>query len=164
LKTRIIRAAAVAGAAVLIGILGATPAQAAPPPYVIQYHVINKVTLSTNYVNYSNQLAQCASVGGTCTISISTNATRTIGLSLGMSRDGVAAGLSISSATTVGTTVACTSPTLSSGQVFRAYPVGTRYSYKVQKNTITGPTQKIEVSGTLYAFNPRANSVWCGVR
>ena len=101
--------------------------------------------------------------GITCTISQSTNATRSISLSLGITRGTVASGLGISASSDVGTSVSCTSPALSAGQSFRAYPLGTRFSYKAQKKTIVGPQTTTEVSGTLYAFDPRANAVACKV-
>ena len=145
---------------------GGVAANAAPPAgYIVQYSVINKSTLSTNYTNLSNELARCnaASAGITCSISKTTSASRSISLSLGITRAAVASGLGISADTSQSIGVSCTSPALQAGQSLRAYPVGTRYSYQVQKRTYIGASVTVENSGTLYAFNPRANSFTCKI-
>lgn len=110
------------------------------------------------------------SQGGTCTITTGKSVTRTIQLSLGASRSDVSAGLSISSATSETTSVACASPALSAGQTWKARAVGTRYAYDLKKQkgstpriggTITWST--VETSGRLTAFNPSSTSISCGL-
>jgi hypothetical protein len=148
------------------GAFAAVPSKTPPHGYT-SYEVINKKTLSTDWDDKSQELGRCKSNGGTCSIQRGETATRTIGLSLGVSRSVVAGSLNISASTAVTTTVGCTSPKLKKGQVWKAWPNGTRYSYKVKK-TVNQPAgsgkRKITTttSGTLYAFSPRANSISCG--
>ena len=144
----------------------AQSAQAIPGGAVTVYKVVSKSLLSSNYTNYSNELARCnaATSGVTCSISQSVSATRTIGLDLGASRGVIATGLSISSASSTSISVTCNSPAMSAGQSFRAYPVGSRYSYKIQKRAVApGSDTLLATSGTLYAFDPRTSGVTCGV-
>ncbi|HEU5223831.1 MAG TPA: hypothetical protein VFU07_09160 [Candidatus Lumbricidophila sp.] len=121
-------------------------------PVVTYYDVVNQTT-TPNYINYSNRLTYCMAVtaGQTCQISQTFSVTRTIGVDLGYSREGVAAELSISSAATASVSVTCTSPVLGAGQRFEAYPIGTRYSYQIKK---WGTMQPVTYSGWLTAFNP----------
>lgn len=174
---------ALAVAALSISLLGASPAYADDDPGLVQpnnnapqsdvvvtpnavgpivdvYQVVNK-TSTTGYVNYAQKLTYCQSgtAGVSCTISSTYSATRTIGVSLGWTRAGVAAGLSISSASSVSVSVACTSPPLAAGQKFVAYPIGTRYSYRIYHyGTYITPTY----SGYLTAFNPNG-AIYCRV-
>ncbi|GAA3342790.1 hypothetical protein GCM10017714_32650 [Curtobacterium pusillum] len=119
-------------------------------------NVINK-TSSKGY-NTGQRLAYCT-VGvanTTCTISKTVSATRTIGVGLDLSRSFVAGKLNISSASTVGISVSCTSPKLAKGKSFSAYPRGTHYTYKVTSKTYrdTGKLISSQTSGALKAFNP----------
>ena len=156
------------GIALVLGLLlataGATSASAeeavddgpekAAGPVVTYREVINK-TSQSNYIRYgeANRLTHCVVVtsGQTCTISRTFDVTRSIGVSLGMTRAAVAASLSISSASSVSVGVSCTSPTMKVGQKYEAYPVGTRYTYKIKR---WGTNQPATTSGTLSAFNP----------
>lgn len=135
---------------------------AIPPVYTRE--VINKSKVSNSYVNRSNRLGSCTvgSTGSVCTISRTESATRSIDLSLGITRGAVSASLGISAAQSVSTAVSCTSPAMNAGQTWSAYPRGDRWSYNVRKKTILGGSVvNTETSGTLYAFNPRANDVYC---
>ena len=156
MRSRIL--SAVATAAFLVAAVGvAAPAQAATTPYSVTYTVINKRTVATNYVNYSDELARCyaASPGIGCSINRTREATRSIQLSLGATRGVVSAGLGISGSLTETVGVTCSAAVLQSYQSLRAYPVGPRYSYQIQKrHNPTGLTWVTETSGTLYAFNP----------
>jgi hypothetical protein len=76
----------------------------------------------------------------------------------------VSSGLNISSAASVSTSVSCSAGTMKRGQVLKAYPKGTRYSYKIfrlQGNTAGQVTYA--TSGLLYAFNPKANQIACSL-
>lgn len=129
------------------------------------YVMLNKKTVSKSYVDKAHPLGSCKAgkSGVTCRIDITTSATRTVGLALGATRGWASGQLSISSAKTQSTAVSCTSPKLKKGQVFRAYPRGTRYSYTIQKwlVTTTGYVYVLGKSKTLYAFNPKKNSIYC---
>lgn len=124
------------------------------------YRMLNRTLYSNSFTNSSQTLATCQSVGGTCTISRALSATRTIGLTLGASRSWASAQLNISAASTQTVTAACTSPTLRSGQTWRAYPHGQRWSYRIQSQYygndggVDFPIGSPQTSGTLYAFNP----------
>jgi hypothetical protein len=84
----------------------------------------------------------------------------TIGTSLGWSRDGVAAGLSITNASSVTESASCTSPKLAKGVTYAAWPVGNYYSYKIVESGSLGQ----QTSGTLHAFVPGHNAIACGVK
>lgn len=130
---------------------GAAPQ--APGPVVINTEVVD-VRSYANSPQYSDRLTYCQAVteGQTCTISQSFSVTRSIGVDLGMSRGAVAAGLSISASDTNALSVSCTSPPLAAGQIYEAYPSGTRYYYRIKKwGTMTPETY----SGTLTAFDPQ---------
>ncbi len=133
------------------------------------YSVINKTLVSSSYTDTSQRLSSCRATGGTCTATASISATRTVGLSLGVSRKKVTASLNISNATTVGYSTSCSSPTLKSGQIWTMHPVGSRYRYQVKKSKVRYQnglitTYPSETSGWLYAFNPRANDIDCRIR
>lgn len=129
-------------------------------------YVVNAKTLSANsYVNKSQILGSCKMLSpGTCTVSVTASSTRTISLSLGATRGTVAANLGISSATTVSNGTACGSTLLKAGQTWKAYPMGGRYSYQIEKRWHSGSiVYSTERSGTLYAFNPASNRIACGL-
>lgn len=140
------------------------PASAA----VLRYKVISK-TSTKNATGSVIASCKITSNGGTCSISRGKSVSRTIGVSLGVSRSEVSAALSISSAASVTTTVACSSPALKAGQAWKARGLGTRYTYKVQKQQgfrpRVGPLnwKTVGTSSTLTAFNPSANSISCGL-
>lgn len=148
------------------GIVVAAPAFAAnySSPYCYT-NLVNK-TSTSNYINRSNRLALCnvATSGTTCTISSGKTATRTIDLSFNATRAGVAGTLGISSSTTQTISVSCTSPRMNRGQNFAAHPVGSRYQYQLQSYYWTGYSSQYKgSSGWLYAFNPYANAISCGL-
>lgn len=123
------------------------------------YKVVDK-SKTSNYANRSQTLASCKALntGVTCTIAKSASSTRTVQLGMTMKRQDITASLGFSSAATVGVTVSCTSPTMMSGQVFKAFPLGERHRYKVQRESLLG----VEKTGWLYAFNPYSNGFSCG--
>jgi hypothetical protein len=118
---------------------------------------------TANYLG-SQVFAQCSigTAGGTCTITTGKSVTRTVGLSLGASRDWAAGQLSISSANTVSTSVSCTSPPLPAGGVWRAKARGDRFTYKIRKQTWIGQIlYSTETSGTQSSFNPYPTNIHC---
>lgn len=121
--------------------------------------VVNK-TKYTNYTNYSQTLGSCkaASQNVTCTISKSTSSTRTVQVGMSLKRGDVTGSLGISSGTTVGVSVSCTSPKMNVGQVFKAWPLGSKYKYRIRRESLL-PT---EYTGWLYTFNPYTNGFTCG--
>lgn len=138
----------------------------APRVVTTMYSVINKKTLNANYTNFDQQLGSCTQGKGTgdCAIQVTISSTRTVGLSLGVPRSTITAGLNISNATSVSNSTSCTSGTLKTGQSWKAYPKGTRYSYQIQKLTFAGgQMNRKETSGTLYAFDPSPNDIFCAL-
>lgn len=134
-----------------------------------RYVVINKSSQSNST---GSVFASCkiTSNGGTCTITTGKSVTRTIQVSLGASRGDVSAGLNISSAESVTTTVACASPALKAGQTWKARALGTKYTYNVREEKrsqprIGGPAtwSTVQTSGKLTAFNPYSSSISCGL-
>ena len=136
---------------------------------VYRYKVISKSSVS--YVSGSKVIGSCkvTSTGGRCAISSGRTATRTIQVSLGASRSDVSAGLSISSASSVTTTVGCNSPAMRKGQIWKARALGTKYSYRLQKQQAykprIGPTswRTVGTSGRLTAYNPYRSGISCGL-
>lgn len=133
------------------------------------YTVVQKSLLSNDYTDTSHIIGSCRirTNGGTCTISKGTSATRTIGVSLGADIKNIAPQLNMSYSTTQAINVGCTSDKLRAGQRWVAYAVGDRYRYKINKwYTLSGPDggdYDLATSGWLYAFNPHANDISCGV-
>lgn len=99
---------------------------------------------------------------GTCTITSGKSASREIGLTLGATRDQVAAGLSISAGKTVTTTVSCASPPLKSGSYWKARPMGTKYFYYIEERYSANGMISTKTSSRLTAFNPSSTSIACG--
>lgn len=132
---------------------------AAPAEARVYYYVVNKSTVSTGYVRKAQVLASCQAVtsGTTCSISDSKSATRTIGLALDATRSFVAANLSISSSYTRTLTVTCNSPVMTAGQVFKAWPRGYLFQYRIKKIYVGGGS----ISPYLNAFDPRG--IACGI-
>jgi hypothetical protein len=129
-------------------------------PPVNEYKVIDKVTISTSYTNKADLLGSCTADGTSfnCNLSRTTSAEVSVQLSLGVSVGDVTAGLGITDSSSISTTVSC-SKEIPAGSTFEAWPIGTRYSYKVEHIESLAPTV---TSGTLYAFVPRENAVSCG--
>lgn len=134
----------------------------------INYYAVNK-SKTANSINFAQLLASCSvgTSGATCTISKGKTATRTISLSLGASRGVIASQLGISADTSVSVSTSCTSPVMSAGQVWKAYPVGDRWSYRIHKRTTVYNNQGFvqsttnEYSAYLSAFNPYSASIHC---
>lgn len=166
---------ALVGAALIVTGLGVGPAvqasereaAAAVPAFgsVTQLKVVNK-SATKNYIDRSRRIAHCnvQSNGLGCSINRTSSATRTIQLSLGISRGAVASQLGISSANSVSVAVTCTAQTMKKGQTLVAYSVGTRHKYQVNKKTArSGFVLSNSTSGWLYAFNPYSAGISCRV-
>lgn len=134
----------------------------APSASAAQLYTLHLVKTGNkkNQVNKSSVLASCSvgRSGTTCTITKGKTATRTVETGLGFSRKRISASLGISASKSVSINVSCTSPKLKKGQVFRAYPVGTRHYYTLYRyNNKTG-SKKVEKKS---AFNPYSNQIHC---
>lgn len=136
------------------------------PVYMPTYKVLNKKLISSTCMNKSKVIGRCTvqTNGSQCTISTGTSVSATVSLALGATYKDVTGTLGFSATRTVLVNISCTSPKLKKGQTWVAWAQGSRYSYKLQKSQPRkmGPAVKT-VSGTLYAFNPRANAVTCGI-
>jgi hypothetical protein len=125
--------------------------------------VTNKLRISTS-ARSAKPIGVCSigRDGGTCTVSRGKSADRTINLSLGLTRGVAAAGLGISSAKSISTTVSCTSPGMKKGSLWRAWAVGDYWKYKAKKVTYADAVLvKAQSSGYLYAFNPSPTRIHC---
>lgn len=132
--------------------------------YVTNIQVINRALRSSDYIDRTQRLGDCSvgATGATCSVSVGTSATRTIQLSLGITRAAVASSLGISSSATESVSTTCTSPAMTAGQRWVAYPRGQYWSYQVwSQTTLNGQLVSSSTSGTLYAFNPTKNAVYC---
>ncbi|MEU4997838.1 hypothetical protein [Streptomyces sp. NPDC021622] len=129
------------------------------------YSKVIKKTATKNYTNTKNEIARCTaqSAGMTCTINKTASATRTIDAGFGMSRGAVAGSLNISSSKTQSVSVTCSAP-VKKGKSLVAYPIGTRYKYKIEKHITTPLDYVAGTSGWKYAFNPSAAKVSCKVK
>lgn len=139
----------------------APPAETdAQPNSLFVWHRITDKSKTSNYVRRAQTLATCKAVttGVTCTISKSASSTRTVQVGLGLKREDITSNLGFSSSSTVSVTVSCTSPKMSKGQVFKAFPLGDHHRYKVVRESMIGT----EKTGWLYAFNPYTNGFACG--
>lgn len=136
------------------------------PIYRPSYKVLNKKLISSTYTNKSKVIGRCTvqTNDSQCTISTGSSVSATINLALGASYKDVTGNLGFSASRTVTVNVSCTSPKLKKGQSWIAWSQGSRYSYQIRKTQPhrMGPST-VTTSGTLYAFNPRANAVTCGV-
>ncbi|MGW8565566.1 hypothetical protein [Isoptericola sp. NPDC055881] len=128
--------------------------------------VVNKRRISKYYTDRSRQIGRCTirTSGATCSISKGKTATRTIQTTYGLSRYSVASSLGISSAKSVTTQAACTSPKMKKGKSWVGWAQGSRYRYKIQsKSRVAGFTIFGNKSGWLYAFNPNPAYITCGL-
>jgi hypothetical protein len=136
------------------------------PQVVRQSTTYKVVNITRTYNSYGTQeLARCDGSNGThCSIGKSKTAARTIQTSFGLTRATVAGGLSITSAASVEVTVSC-SHTVTSKQVYVAYPIGTKYTYRIQKvvSTFNGisTSKNTTYSSYLTAFSPGSASIHC---
>jgi hypothetical protein len=135
---------------------------------VYRYNVLNVMTKS-NAVGGVIANCKITTSGGVCTITRGKTATRTIEVSLGATRVEVSAGLKISAASSVTTTVGCTSPALESGKIWKARALGTEYRYTLQKQESHRPRvgrviwTTVETSANHKAFNPSSAGISCGL-
>ncbi|MDH6181579.1 hypothetical protein M2152_001761 [Microbacteriaceae bacterium SG_E_30_P1] len=127
-----------------------------------QYSYIN-VSRTYNWANKSKQLGICKVLsgagGGTCKISTSYSVTGSANVDFGLTASAVSAGIGISASRTVTGTVSWTSPKAPVGSAFKAWSVGTRVTYQIQKWKVTkagGITTRklVATSSTLSAFEP----------
>ena len=151
--------------AVVIG-LAALPAHAddrhpaAHPGYRLVFEAVN-VTSTANFANTSSLIARCYASGGFCNIESGRSAAIDISLSVGADRGSIAGSLGVSASSAVSLTVGCRSPQLADGQAWSAYPVGTRFSYRIKRSEYRGPKPSISYSGYLSAFVPYPNQISC---
>ncbi|MER5260012.1 MULTISPECIES: hypothetical protein [unclassified Streptomyces] len=126
--------------------------------------LINK-SKQSNYTNSKDEIARCTAQtqGMTCMINKTASATRTIDAGFGLSRGAVAGSLNISQAKTQSVAVTCSSP-VKKGHSLVAYPIGTRYKYKIEKHITTPLDYKAGTSGWKHAFNPAPAKVSCKVK
>ncbi len=127
-----------------------------------EYKYVN-VSKSSNFTNKARQLGICkvtsGGAGTKCSISNSYSVDTTVDLSFGLSRAAVSAGIKISATQSASGTVSCTSPPLPAGASYKAWAVGTRTTYQIQKWKIVKAggrtiTSLEGTSGTLTAFSP----------
>jgi hypothetical protein len=127
-----------------------------------QYKYIN-VVKTPNYTNKALQLGICKVVAGgagtKCSISNSYSVQTTITTSFSLTKSLVAAGIGFDASRTVSGSVSCTSPSLPVGSSYKAWAVGSRATYKIQKWKIVKAggrtiTTLEGTSGTLTAFTP----------
>lgn len=143
--------------------IGEPPREARGVTYVHE-SLLDKKILNKNYVNKNQLLGKCTvgKGGGKCTVTVVSSSTRTVDVSLSISRETVAGKLGISSSKTVSNSVSCQSNNLKDGESWKAYPMGTRYSYRLEKLTmVLGQANIKDTSGTLYAFDPRPSDIYC---
>ncbi|TDE27162.1 hypothetical protein E1295_43390 [Nonomuraea mesophila] len=133
-----------------------------PPRYVYDVKITSTTTGSRDT---SKLLATCsAGVGGTCSISRTFEVTRTIQVSLGVSRNFVASEINFSSAKSKSVRATCNSPKFtSSSQLYRAYPGGTRRWYTITRKLYVGDKVKeTRKTGPHMAFDPKGVSCVLG--
>lgn len=132
---------------------------------ITQLKVVNKSSYG-GYVDKTRRIAHCnvQTNGLGCSINRTASATRTVQLSLGISRGAVASQLGFSSATSVSVAVTCSAASLKKGQTLVAYSVGSRHKYKVNKKVArSGVVLSNQTSNWLYAFNPHPAGISCRV-
>ncbi len=113
--------------------------------------------------NKSKQLGICQVAsgggGGTCTIANSYTVSTHIDASFGLSTATVAAGIGISEDKTVTSSIQWTSPVAPAGASYKAWAVGTRVTYQIQKWKLTKAHGRsaqtlLSTSRVLTAFSP----------
>lgn len=135
-------------------------------PVIVQtryeYKYVN-IKSYPNWTNKSQQLGICVVLkgagGGTCTISNSYTATTEVSASFGLSKSVVSAGIGVNYSATASGSISWTSPRAAVGSRYKAWAVGTRKTYNIQKWRITqAPTVYKRTldgtSGTLASFSP----------
>jgi hypothetical protein len=144
---------------VVLPLAAAVPANAVVDPSApVWYEVdVTGVTRTSGVVRYDMVLGRC---GGntspiTCTISSGRTATRTIGVSFGISAAGVAATLGISSARSVTITSSCSGKTQPPTYSWvNGYAYGDTYRYTVRQRTYQYGRLTQTLTSVQYAFNP----------
>lgn len=124
------------------------------------------MTKKKNYTNTKNEIARCKVTSPTlgCSISQGATATRRIDAGFGLSRGAVAANLNIGQDKSKSVSVSCSALKLKKGKSLVAYPMGTRYKYKIEKHITTPIDYKDSTSGWKYAFNPSSSKVSCKIK
>lgn len=97
--------------------------------------------------------------GGTCTIATSYSTKTGVTTSFGISQSTVAANVGVQFEKTVNGSVSWTSPKAKAGVSFKAWAVGERVTYKIQKWKVSKigtrtVQQLLETSPTLVSFEP----------
>jgi WD40 repeat protein len=108
----------------------------------------------------SKAIAECyvGGAGGTCSISKGKTASWSVDVAFGVGAKAIGAEFGWSKSQQVTISVGCTSGYLKGGSVYKAYPVGERYKYKLQ---IRQGTRIKETSQWLWAFTPRDAAIYC---
>ncbi|TFV86151.1 hypothetical protein [Blastococcus sp. CT_GayMR16] len=157
---RLIRRIAVAVAmGVVLPLVAAAPANAVVDPSApVWYETsVTGVTRTSNVIRYDMRLGRC---GGSpsptsCTITSGKIATRTIGVTFGISVGAVAATLGISSARSVTITAGCTGSTRPPTYPWvSGYAFGDTYRYTIQQRTYQYGRLTQTANSVQYAFNP----------
>jgi hypothetical protein len=127
-----------------------------------EYKYIN-VSRTYNYTAKSRQLAVCKVLsgagGGTCTMSQSFTVESRVDVSFGLTQASVGATIGITAGMKVEGLVSWTSPKAPAGSEFKAWAVGTRVKYQIQKWKISkagGITARtlVATSDVLTGFQP----------
>lgn len=152
ISTRALRASsAVIVAMVLTSIGLAAPANGAD---LVWYKstIISKSRVA--YIDYSHRIDFSCNLP--CSFTSSASVTRSIGLTAGLTRSGVAATLGISSATTATVSTSCDVPKTASKTYLWVFPEGYKYTYKVKKQTFDIYNNLVKTEYvTLTAFDPK---------
>jgi hypothetical protein len=136
-----------------------------PPPILTRLTVVYKSAIS-NQIG-TRVFASCLIQydGANCTITTGKSVSREVQLAFGMTWAAATSQLGIGRSTSITTTVSCQSPGLPAGTTWKARPVGTKYTYKIRRDTIqAGHVIRTATSGRLTAFNPSASHIACGAR
>lgn len=99
-----------------------------------------------------------------CGLTKGSSATRSIGLEFGATRSWAAGKLNLGSSATQSVSVTCSKQNVPAGKMLVAYPVGTRYKYKIERHMTSGAYDYVTgTSGWLYAFDPGSARVTCDI-
>lgn len=154
-----------AASAVDPGAAGGSTTQSEQKATDIPAYSVTRGSTVRNQILFSKLIGSCliGLSGSTCTVTKGKDATRSIDLSLGITRGAVASGLGIGSSNSVSVSVGCTSPALPQGTQYKAYAMGTQYYYKVNRWYVDdfGRTSNRTTSGTLLAEDPYQTQIYC---
>jgi hypothetical protein len=174
-KRTIVRTAVITSIALAATLIAAGPANASAPtlahpgaaPAVAvggSYFVVIDDTHVSNYTDKSILIGRCdASKGASCSISSQRQATVSIDVGLGITRELVASSLDVTASSSVTLTLGCTLSKATSSEVLSAYPIGRYFSYKVQQWSfgVGIAAHVVATTGTLHAFVPYTNQISC---